>query len=228
KSALDTIGASQIDIKPGETPRSALLRHKSGMMAQIGPANPTTLEFDTVADKLRGSQAEAQLIDPTWLWDLGGLPPSTELTDGIMDVVSPLRGADNFNYGQFKNLMDLRYHARGICFTDPEVANIGNHDIQGVAEYFARKYSDDKLTELFPEQAARGSSYFTRKRAELIYTDLWKDTYKGIQLHEMGHALGMLHQFASSYDSTNYNPQYWQLRTQEGRAMASCQETPRE
>ena len=59
-------------------------------------------------------------------------------------------------------------------------------------------------------------------RGQAIYNDLCVETFKGIAIHEMGHSLGMLHQFASSWDAPNYNPQYWQLRTNEGKATASC------
>jgi len=229
KGALDNIGAYALDRKDGETARSAILRQKGEMLAQIGGVSQQDLEFEAVAGKLRGSLPEAQLVDRAAMWDVGGIASngSTEVTDDILGMVSPLRGADSFSARKHRDLADLGFQARGICFTDSEVANIGNQDTQGVAEFFKQKYSNAKLAEMFPAEADRGDSYFSKKRAELIYDDLWKDSYKGIALHEIGHALGMLHQFASSYDSTNYNPQYWQLRTQEGKAMGSCGGEPR-
>ena len=45
---------------------------------------------------------------------------------------------------------------------------------------------------------------------------------KGIAFHEIGHSIGMRHNFASSWDSLNYAPQYWQLRTNEGKATEPC------
>jgi len=66
-----------------------------------------------------------------------------------------------------------------------------------------------------------------KTRGEAIYKFLLPEVFKGIALHEMGHSLGLLHQFASSWDSPNYNPQYWQLRTNEGAATASCNGQPR-
>lgn len=228
KAALDNIGAYQVDRQPGESARSAILRHKAEMMAQIGGVSQQDLEFEAIASKLKGSLPEAQLIDRAAMWDLGAIASSgsSQVTDDILELTSPLRGADSFHARKHRDLTDLGYQARGICFTDSEVANIGNQDTQGVAEYFKQKYSDARLTEMFPDKANQ-RGFLSKKRAELIYEDLWKDTYKGIQLHEMGHALGMLHQFASSFDSTNYNPQYWQLRTQEGAAMGSCDGEPR-
>jgi len=37
----------------------------------------------------------------------------------------------------------------------------------------------------------------------------------------------MFHNWASSFDATNYDPQYWQLRTNEGQSTASCQQQSR-
>ena len=83
-----------------------------------------------------------------------------------------------------------------------------------------------RRSEAIPERpSARDTASIAEKRGDLIYTYLIGDVYKGIALHEVGHALGMLHNFASSYDAVNYMPQYWQLRTNEGKAMKSCNGT---
>ena len=63
-------------------------------------------------------------------------------------------------------------------------------------------------------------------RRQRIQQDLRIDAYKGIALHEIGHSLGLYHLPVSSYDSMNYNPQYWQLRTNNGSAEASRTCTP--
>ncbi|MGB5052280.1 MAG: hypothetical protein WBO46_25245, partial [Caldilineaceae bacterium] len=100
--------------------------------------------------------------------------------------------------------------------------NVGNLDVQGVAKFFANKYNNELIKQNYQEYANADEGTLSKKRAELIYNELWKETFKGIALHEVGHSLGMLHQFASSFDSANFNPQYWQLRTQEGKATANC------
>lgn len=195
--------------------------------AGIGPASTSHLEFEAIASKVRGSKVEAQLIDPSWALDAAGMSPQTTNLSDVMDVVSPLRGMDQGKMQRLEQLVDLRMQARGICFTDIWAGNVGNLDVQGAAKFFADKYSNDNLRAEFPELTEADDATLSTKRADLIYTELWKETYKGIALHEIGHSLGMLHQFASSFDSANYNPQYWQLRTQEGAATASCNGSPR-
>jgi len=77
---------------------------------------------------------------------------------------------------------------------DTEAPVAGSVDMQGLAGWFKNKYPGDP-----------------GERGQKIYHDLWVEAFKGIAIHEMGHSLGMLHQFASSWDSPNYNPQYWQM-----------------
>jgi hypothetical protein len=195
--------------------------------AGIGPASTSHLEFEAIAGKVRGSKLEAQLVDPSWALDAAGMSPETTNLSDVMEVVSPLRGMDQGKMQLLEQLVDLRMQARGICFSDIWSGNVGNMDVQGVAKFFADKYSSDALRASFPELAEADEATLSLKRADLIYTELWKETYKGIQLHEVGHSLGMLHQFASSFDSANFLPQYWQLRSQEGAATASCNGKPR-
>jgi hypothetical protein len=45
---------------------------------------------------------------------------------------------------------------------------------------------------------------------------------RGVLAHELGHSMGLRHNFGASFDSLNYEPEYWQLRTQDGSVTASC------
>jgi hypothetical protein len=46
--------------------------------------------------------------------------------------------------------------------------------------------------------------------------------HKGVLAHELGHAMGLRHNFAASFDSLNYDIQYWQLRTHNGTVTEDC------
>jgi hypothetical protein len=103
-------------------------------------------------------------------------------------------------------LADEGLRAHGVCFLDSDAPAAGSVYIASLAGWFKQRYGGlDPVT-----------------RGQKMYDDLWKEAVKGIALHEIGHSLGLLHQFASSWDAPNYNPQYWQLRTNEGQAAASC------
>lgn len=231
-AAVDAKHAAEV-IAPKDLP-GLNTKEKLGQMmkmipktvAGIGPASTSALQYEAIAEKVRGSEFEAQLVDQNWLIDAAGMGPNTTVKD-VMEYVSPLRGMDEGRMGGIRQMIDLKMQSRGICFPDIFAGNVGNLDVQGVARFFAAKYSNDAIKANFQEYAGADDGTLSKKRAELIYNELWKETFKGIALHEVGHSLGMLHQFASSYDSTNFLPQYWQLRTQEGAATGSCGGKPR-
>ncbi len=185
----------------------------------VGPVTSQTLQFDAIASKLKGTQAEAQIVDQNWLVDSLSM---TRTSEDALELTSPLRGLEQSRVQALQNNIFAGAEKRGLCYFEPFIGSVGNADVTGVARYFKEKYSDAKLAERFPTDKD-----LSQRRAEAIYDDLWKESYKGIALHEIGHSLGMLHQFASSYDSTNFNPQYWQLRTGEGKSTASCGGNPR-
>ncbi len=162
--------------------------------------------FDALVSPFLGTQLENDIVGPTWLRSTMGLGPNATATSDIMDLASPLRGLDPAKQRILRDTIRGRLEAKGACFLDSDAPVYGSIAIQGLARYFKHKYAD-----LSPHD-----------RGVAIYNDLLVETYKGIELHEVGHSLGLLHQFASSWDSPNYEPQYWQLRTNEGQAAVSC------
>jgi hypothetical protein len=47
---------------------------------------------------------------------------------------------------------------------------------------------------------------------EVFHTELWQMIYKGTQLHELGHNLGLRHNFEASTDALNFDEEYWKLK----------------
>jgi hypothetical protein len=96
---------------------------------------------------------------------------------------------------------------RGVCFHDSiNMSAAGSIYLPTLAPYFKKLYGG-----LSPVE-----------RGAQIYNDLLRESTKGISFHEIGHSLGLRHNFASSWDSMNYPPQYWQLRTNESQSVAAC------
>ncbi len=51
----------------------------------------------------------------------------------------------------------------------------------------------------------------TAAKAE-VYNDLRRDAYRSVTEHELGHTLGLMHNFIGSADALNYKDGYWNLR----------------
>ncbi|HEY3234083.1 MAG TPA: hypothetical protein VGJ84_05175 [Polyangiaceae bacterium] len=188
-----------------------VVQARADITADANAGAAAQLKLDALLEPLRGSALEAELVDSNWQVDWLGRPPAANPTEDILEVASPFRGAQPGHLRSRLEAIRRGADARGLCFLEPFAGGVGNLDVQGVARFYWNRYGQETK----------------EARAEHIYHDIWQESFKGIALHEMGHGLGLLHQFTSSYDSTNYNPQYWQLRTQEGRATASCGGQPR-
>jgi hypothetical protein len=181
--------------------------------ADVGRLSSAQAEFEALASTLRGTLYEAQLVDGSWLNAVAGMSPGAVPGDDLLAGVSPLRGLDPGWIRAAQERIETMMHIKGVCFGEHHAPILGSLELPGLARYFDEKYPL--------------SEYDVVARGELIYRDLWIEAYKGIAIHEVGHSLGLLHNFASSWDSANYHPQYWQLRTHDGASTASCQGVPR-
>lgn len=164
--------------------------------------------FDALAQKLRTKmpELEAQVVDGKFLQSALGVAPSTSVTQDLLAAASPLQGLDPARNNVVMSTYLAANGGRGACFDDATASNPGSVYLASLAGYFKAKYGD-----LDPIE-----------RGKRIYDDLWKESVKGIGIHELGHSLGLRHNFASSWDAPNYSPQYWQLRSDEGKSTGAC------
>ena len=52
-----------------------------------------------------------------------------------------------------------------------------------------------------------------------VWLHIYRDVFKSTALHEIGHTLGLRHNFEASSDALNYGPAYWKLRGKDGKAL---------
>ncbi len=163
-------------------------------------------ETDALASRLKTTPFEAQLADGRWMTSVLGASPSSPVTEDMLDLASPLRGLDPARVDALHKWHGEDLAERGACFHDSTLAGPGSVYQASLAGFFKGRYKD----------------LDAKTRGERIYDDLWREAVKGIGLHELGHSLGLRHNFASSWDAVNFQPQYWQLRTGEGKAKDAC------
>lgn len=75
--------------------------------------------------------------------------------------------------------------------------------------------------ELFPSPDPSDAEAVLAHRQE-VYDWARRETSKGVMAHEIGHSMGLRHNFAATFDSLNYDKRYWQLRTQNGDVTDDC------
>ncbi|MEN0063909.1 MAG: zinc-dependent metalloprotease [Myxococcota bacterium] len=71
-------------------------------------------------------------------------------------------------------------------------------------------FADSTLIGLAKDYQDRGLSY------DEIVADVRRELFVEVMLHEVGHTLGLRHNFAASFDALNYRPEYWELRQLDG------------
>ncbi len=69
---------------------------------------------------------------------------------------------------------------------------------------FLAEFLDDSVYGLALE--LRGMPY------EEVYKRLRDEIYRGVMLHEVGHTVGLRHNFKASFDSLNYHNEFWDIR----------------
>jgi hypothetical protein len=96
-----------------------------------------------------------------------------------------------------------------------------------LATVWLAEFSDDSMYGLAKEMA----DFFNKRKTELqaqgksateartlakaeVWTKLRVAGFRSVTEHEVGHTLGLMHNFIGSFDSMNYMPGYWDLRKQ--------------
>lgn len=168
-------------------------------------------QLDPLAS-IRGTAIEDKVIFPEMLkaLTLGSISNLADIDEDTLEKVSPLRGLSMQSMRKKMDAQNLRNLQKRI--------------------HFAEESFDPK----FLGWARQAKSIQETLRAQGISEDevqfeLWKwvrgKAYLGLQEHEVGHSLGLRHNFAGSTDSLNYFPQYWSLRQQ--TFNPDCKTVPR-
>ena len=158
------------------------------------------------ARALQGTAVESLLTGPEML-AAAGIDPRRPATSGALDLASPLRGA---------SLSERRAleHARRRIQRDRCVlrADFADDGLLGLARAIARAVeAGDGTMEWY------GQSYPIRLEDgtvdwDAVRTMLRHPIFDAVMAHELGHTLGLRHNFAASFDSLNYPARYWELR----------------
>ncbi len=163
--------------------------------------------YEARRQKLKGSTVEAELMTPA-MQQYAGVE-GMAMTDGVMDFASPIRALNPSIQRQLRHMKENALADRGACILEAPAPN----GMTALADLLEAKFgafnpSDDEAT-----QAAR---------AERMRKYMAQRAQYAVIIHEMGHSVGLRHNFVSSSDAWGFRPQYWQLRTLDGSVTDVC------
>ena len=61
---------------------------------------------------------------------------------------------------------------------------------------------------------------------EAVRDKVKQEIYVGVLLHELGHTVGMAHNFSSSNDAINFHDEYWEIRARQNNVEPFFTMTP--
>ncbi len=131
-------------------------------------------------------------------------------SDMLSELASPLRGANPVLQREVRQAKELALSERGACVMNEAPAPLAIADVASLLEEKFGKFDRTQSKDVQAVRAAAMRKYLAQRAHYAVVT------------HEMGHSIGLRHNFVSSADAFNYRPQYWQLRTDNGVNTTKC------
>jgi hypothetical protein len=180
--------------------------------ASLGAPSSNAPIYEARKRQARGTEFEAQLMTPMvqQLHGVDGLP----LNDSLLELSSPLRGGHPEFRQELARLKEEALAKRGACILHPDEAE-APFSLTGLSNVLEQKFGAFNPSDPLPVQQAR---------AEKMRQYVALRAHFAVIAHEMGHSIGLRHNFLGSSDAWQYRPQYWQLRTRNGATTTECTE----
>lgn len=178
--------------------------------ASTGVPSSTSAVYEARRARARGTEFEAELMTPM-IQQLHGVQ-SLPLTDAVMDRASPLRGGNPSFQRQMEHMRENALGHRGACILHADEAQ-APFSLTGLSEVLQEKFGAFDPSDPIDVQ---------QERAERMRFYVSQRAHFSVMTHEIGHSIGLRHNFVSSSNAWQYRPQYWQLRTRNGAVTRAC------
>lgn len=158
------------------------------------------------SDALAGSKSEELLIGSRDYLFANGIVPATDdaSAKASAKLSSPFGGLGPMEMHGIRERVATELEKRGVCMYGANEFSAPH--IEGLAKKYLAKFAD-------LDKDARALALFKEMRSHI---------YRAVTEHEVGHTMALRHNFQGSWDSMNFHPNYWKLRTNDGKTMAAC------
>lgn len=157
----------------------------------------------TALAPLRGTPIEEMLAQG--MMAPAFIDPSLPLDDAAIEAASPLRGMSL----QQRDALD-RARARLQVGQGIDWGEFSDEGLLGLARAVQRAAAAGETLTWNGVDYSIGSAGAIDYEA--VRSMLRHPIMSGLSLHEVGHSVGLRHNFSGSYDAMNYHPRYWELR----------------
>lgn len=186
---------------------------------------PSTMrpKYELRRKNAAGTEVEAELTTVP-MQQLSGTD-KLPMNDGTLNLASPLRGNHPNMHADLRHMKELALADRGMC--ELEMSFPSPVSLTALDRVVKEKFKDTinprtgKPYGVFADPAAN-TKQDQLDRAEAVRKFLAQRAHYSVMAHEMGHSIGLRHNFVSSSDAWGFRPQYWQLRTKNGKVTTAC------
>jgi hypothetical protein len=181
-----------------------------GVMASVDAPSTMSAVYNARRESAKGSAMEASLMNKMMQQYFGveGMP----MNDGLLDFVSPLRGGNPTLRREIERLKQNALAEQGRCIMYEHDTPQSLTGLADILEFKFGKFNAADAPEVQHARAERMRRYVARR------------AHMSVIAHEMGHSIGLRHNFVSSSDAWGFRPQYWQLRTKNGTVNKVCED----
>ena len=187
-----------------------LIKKFQKISASLDAPSATRALYNARSRQVAGTPFEAALITPMiqQLNNLKGKP----MSDNVLEMISPLRGGNPSFRRELQLKKEIALGHRGACILHPQEA-AAPLSLTALSSVLERKFGAFDL-----QQSASSQTGLSERMRQYLA----RKVHYSVISHEMGHSIGLRHNFVSSSDAFNYRPQYWQLRTKNGKVTTGC------
>lgn len=168
----------------------------------------TRAVYDARRQLAIGSSVEAELTTRA-MQQFSGLDKISGVGSAL-ELTSPLRGNNPTIIRDIEMRKEMAFAEHGACVRQQAPSPTS---LSGLTDLLQLKFGAFDVNSGKDVQA---------DRAERMRRYLAQRAHFSVILHEMGHSIGLRHNFVSSSDAWGYRPQYWQLRTNNGTNITEC------